>query len=223
MQPIIIFGNSVVAEIMYQFLKDDSRYHVVAFAADKEYIKEEKLFNLNVYDINTFKNKFDIEQYKVILAIGYGELNCIRERIFNRVKKIGFEIETYIHKDAKVYTSNKIGEGSIIMPNTIIEPFVEIGRNTVIWSNCSVAHHSKVQDNCWIATGTVLAGKVVVKNNCFIGVGVTIAYDVTIENSNVLGAGTMISKNTKQDEVYLCRNGEKHRFDSKNYANYFLK
>jgi sugar O-acyltransferase (sialic acid O-acetyltransferase NeuD family) len=221
MKKIIIIGNAISAEILYKYIEIDNRYEVVAFAIEKEFILNDKLFGKDVIDINILINKYNPKEYSIIMAIGYHEMNQIREKLFDTVKKLGYMIETYIHPDANIFNNYDIGEGSIVLANSTVEPFAKIGQNSVIWANCVVGHHSIVADNCWIASGSVIAGSSIVGKNSFLGINTTIVDEVRIEEFNMIGAGAMISKNTKKNEVYLIGNASKHRFDALNYAKYF--
>ena len=222
MQKIIIVGNSIAADIDYGFLEQDKRYEVVCFAVDKKYIDGKSKFGLDELDINLLKSRYNCEEHKVVLGVGYNNLNQNREVIYNRIKNLGYEIETYIHPSAVVHENVSIGEGSMVLSNSVVEPFAKIGVNSFIWSYCTIAHHSEVQSHCWIASNTVLSGEATIKGFSFVGVNCTIVNKVTVESLNIIGAGSLITKNTKPKEVFLTRNAEKHRFDSINYAKYFL-
>jgi sugar O-acyltransferase (sialic acid O-acetyltransferase NeuD family) len=222
MQKIIIVGNSIAADIVYGFLEQDKRYEVVCFAVDKKYIDGKSKFGLDELDINLLKSRYNCEEHKVVLGVGYNNLNQNREVIYNRIKNLGYEIETYIHPSAVVHENVSIGEGSMVLSNSVVEPFAKIGVNSFIWSNCTIAHHSEVQSHCWIASNTVLSGEATIKGFSFVGVNCTIVNKVTVESLNIIGAGSLITKNTKPKEVFLTRNAEKHRFDSINYAKFFL-
>ncbi len=221
MQKIIIIGNSIAAEILYGYLKEDHRYTVLAFSVDKKYITDTKLFDLDIIDLNKLKDIYSVDEYKVVLGMGYNNINKDREKIFKKIKTLGYTVETYIHKDAKIFNDNNIGEGSIVLANSIVEPYATIGKNSVIWANCTIAHHSIIEDNCWIASGTVIAGEARIKSNCFLGVNSTIVNKIILEVFNIIGAHALVSKSTKPNEVYLSRSAEKHRFESADYAKYF--
>ena len=223
MQKIIIIGNAISADIMHAYLKQDSRYQVVAFSVDEAYITENNKFGLPVIALNKLKNDYPEDNCRLIIAIGYSKLSQTRQALFKCVKDMGYTIETFIHQDAKVYNEEGIGEGCIIMPNAVLEVYTQIGKNTVIWANCVVGHHSIVGDNCWIASGTVLAGEVKVGKNSFIGVNVTVSNQVCVGDFNIIGSNTAIHKNTKGNEVYLSQHGVRHRFAASDYADYFLK
>lgn len=223
MQKLVIIGNAISADIMFGYLKSDSRYKPVAFSADADYIQEPKKFGLDVVNLSVLPEYYPPTEYRAVMAVGYSNLNQNRKDIFDRVKVMGYTIESYIHPDAKVFNDNQIGEGSIVMANSVIEVYTSIGKNSVVWANCTIGHHSKVGDNCWIASGTVLAGETTIQNNCFLGVNVTISHQVTVGESNLIGSHTAIHKNTKENEVYLSPQGEKHRFPAKDYAKHILK
>jgi|APSaa5957512535_1039671.scaffolds.fasta_scaffold10984_7 sugar O-acyltransferase (sialic acid O-acetyltransferase NeuD family) len=221
MQKIIIVGNGIAAKILYGYIKNDKRYKVIAFSVDYKYINQSKLFGLDVVDLNKLKDLYSVNGYKLILGVGYNNINKDREDIFKRVKNFGYRVETYIHLDARIYNENCIGEGSIIFANSVVEPYSTIGKNSVIWANCTIAHHSSIEDNCWIASGSVIAGEAKIKSNCFLGVNSTVVNKVVVDKFNIIGAHAMVSKNTKENEVYLARSGEKHRFGASDYVHYF--
>lgn len=222
MKKIIIIGNSIAAEIIYGYLKKDSRYKIIGFAVNKEFITQDKIFDYQLAPLENLGDYFDNKDCSAIIAMGYKNLNQNRRKVFEQVKNLGFQVETYIHQNTAIY-SDQIGEGSIILPNSTLEPYSKVGSNSVVWANCVVGHHSIIENNCWIASGTVIAGQAVVKNNCFLGVNTTIANQVIVDEFNIVGANTAIIKDTKKNEVYLSRGGEKHRFNSDDYAKYFLK
>lgn len=223
MQKIVIAGNTLSAEIMYSYLEYDDRYEVVGFTVDRDFLKESKFHGLDVTPIEELDQKYSKGEVKIILGVGYSDLNRTRQKIFVQLKDLGFKIETYIHPLARIYNKNQIGEGSIILANSVIEPFSTVGENCVIWANCTIGHHSTIESHCWIASGSVVAGEATIKTNSFLGVNVTIANKVKVGEFNVIGGSTFISKDTNQNEVWLSRQGEKHRFDSENYGKFFLK
>ncbi|NNC98867.1 MAG: acetyltransferase [Gammaproteobacteria bacterium] len=227
MQKIILIGNAISADIIHAYLAEDNRYEVVAFSVDKSHIKENTKMGLPVIATELLAGSYSLSTHKVIMAVGYSNLNKVRQELFKRVKEMGFTAETYIHPDAKIYNGGvdggNIGEGSIIMPQTTLEVFTTIGENSVVWANCLIGHHSNIGDNCWLASGTVLAGETAVGDNTFLGVNVTISHQVKVAALNIIGSASAIHKDTRENEVYLSRQGEKHRFPATDYAQYFLK
>lgn len=223
MQNIIIIGNAITADIIFSYLKNDKRYRVAGFAVDKDYIADKALHGLPVHDIATLADTASPQTHNIIIGAGYQKLNATRASLFTRVKDMGYTAETYIHENVHIQTDEDIGEGSIILPGSVIEPYAKIGKNSVIWANCTIAHHSVIGDHCWIASGTVIAGQGQIGDYSFVGVNATIANKVKIGAHNLIGAHTVIQKHTGENEVYLSRSGEKHRFPAKDYAAHLLQ
>lgn len=219
MKKLIIVGNAAAAKLMYDYVVTDSRYHIVAFAADVQYIKSADLNGYPVVDLEEIVMDYHPSEHSILLAVGYGDLNRNREGIFHRLKERGYTIETYIHPDAKVY-SKVIGEGSIIMPNAFIDVKTEVGENTVIWGNSSVAHNVKIEANCWLATGCVLSGGVQLGKNTFVGVSATVVNDVQIGSHNIIGAGALIVKCTGDYKVHISRQTEEFRLGAEDYLRF---
>ncbi|MBE0515245.1 acetyltransferase [Sulfurimonas sp.] len=222
-EKVIIIGNSITAEILYKYITNDKRYQIECFCVDRNYIKENILFGIKVVSLEEIQEKYPPKDYKVLLAMGYNNVNQDRECMYQKVKSLKYEIITYIHKDAKVYNDFNIGEGSIILANTVVEPFAKIGKNSVVWANCTIGHHAEVEDNCWIASGSTIAGEAKIGSNSFLGVGVTVVNQVRVGKLNIIGANVLVSSNTKENEVCLARAGERHRFPALDYAKYFMK
>ena len=223
MKKVVIVGNGLGARTLFGYLSKDKRYKICGFSVNCSFIKESHIFDIPVVPLEDISEKFNSNDYSIFLGVGYNNLNKNRQALFEMLKRIGYKIESYIHPSAVILNDNKIGEGTMIFAGAVIEPFVEIGSNTMIWSNCVIAHNATLGDNCWIASKTIISGNAKVKNNCFIGINCTISNNVEIAENNIIGAGSLITKSTQENEVYLSRSSEKHRFNAENYSKYFLK
>jgi sugar O-acyltransferase (sialic acid O-acetyltransferase NeuD family) len=218
---VILAGNAITAEIIYSYLKNDKRYEIVATTVDDEYVEHNRLQNIPCIGISNLMTNYKPDEVGIIMAMGYNDLNRVRESFYNRLHDDGYEILTYIHEDAQVYTENSIGKGVVILPGAVIEPHVTVGNNTMIWCNSTLAHHSIVEENCWIATGTVLSGQAKINRNSFVGVNATIVNEVEVGAFNIIGAAALISKNTKPNTVHLSRTAEIFRCSAEEYIKFF--
>ena len=221
MKKILLAGNSTTAEILIGYLSDDDRYDVVGLTVDDKFVDSGTIEGLRNSPFSTLETEYRPDQCSVIMAMGYDDLNQSRESMFSRLKEKGFLIETYIHPDARIYTQYPLGEGSVILPSSVIEPHVKLGQNTMVWCNATLAHHSDVRNHCWIASGVVISGKAVVCRNSFVGVNATVVNDVVVGEYNVIGGGALITKSTKPSTVHLARSGEELRFSSQDYVKHF--
>lgn len=221
MQKVILSGSAITAEILLTYLKRDDRYEVVGFTVDDDYLVQGSLAAYPTVALSEAVNAFSPKSHRVIMAMGYNDLNRAREAMFSRLKSVGYAVETYIHPHARVYTDRELGEGSVVLPGAIIEPHAQVGANTMVWCNVTVAHHSSLGAHCWAAAGTVISGQANVLNNTFLGVGSTVVNAVTVGEFNVIGAGALISRDTKPYSVHLARSAEPFRYSSEDYVKHF--
>jgi sugar O-acyltransferase (sialic acid O-acetyltransferase NeuD family) len=221
MSKVILAGNSVTAEILADYIQCDARYELLATTVDDRFIGSSLLPEVRDVALSELPSRFDIDGVSIIMAVGYNDLNRVREDMFSRIRSLGFRIATYIHPDARIYTNLPLGEGSVVMPGAVIEPHARVGANTIVWSNVTVAHHSSVANHCWLGAGAVISGQAKVQHNTFLGVNCTVVNDVTVGEFNIVGAGAMISRDTKPYSVHLARSAEPFRFSSEDYVKHF--
>jgi len=221
MRKVILAGNAITADIIYSYLHGDGRYDVIGLTVDDQFLNHSSLADLTAVGLSQVKETFPPDSCRVVMAVGYDDLNRTRESLFSRLRNLGYTVETYIHPNARIYTSRPLGEGCVVLPSAVLEPHVQVGANTMIWCNATLAHHSSVGDHCWIATGTVLSGQAKVLRNCFVGVNATVVNEVTVGEYNIVGAAAMISRDTKPQSVHLARSAEPIRYSSEDYVKHF--
>ncbi|HEY8383540.1 MAG TPA: acetyltransferase [Microvirga sp.] len=221
MKRIVLAGNAVTADILDRYLAGDPRYEVVGFVVDEEFMDKGMTFDRPTIPLSDVVGSFPPSEHSIIMAMGYSNVNEDRRSMFERLKGLGYAIETYVHPEAMVHSNHPIGEGSIVLPGSVVEPHVHVGANTVIWCNVTVAHHAVAGDHCWIASGAVLSGKATIGYGCFIGVNATIVNGVNIGDQVIVGAGALITKDAKASTVHLARSAEKIRFSAQEYARHF--
>jgi len=220
-QRIVLAGNAITAQILQSYLASDRRYEVVGLTVDDEFVANGGVGGLEAIPMSRLAEAVAPDSCRVVMAIGYNDLNRVRESVFGRLKAMGFAIETYVHPEARIHTEVPLGEGCVVLPGAVIEPHAGVGANTMVWTNVTLAHHSRVAEHCWIAAGTVVSGQAKVLRNTFVGVNATIVNDVTVGEYNVVGAAALITKDTKPRSVHLARSAEPFRYSSDEYVKYF--
>lgn len=218
MKKVIIFGIGENAQLFKFYLENDSEYkdeyEVVAFTLDNKYIEKDIFMELPLIPFEKIENFYTPNDYYCFVALGYKDMNGLRENKFLEVKKKGYKTMNYISSKACVYSDLDIGENNFIMDNQVIQPFVKIGNNNVFYGGGVVSHHSVIGDNCFFGAGVVIAGGTIVKNNCFFGVNSVISGKTIIEYKTFISAGGRISKNTKQNGVYITESSKSYKIDS---------
>jgi sugar O-acyltransferase (sialic acid O-acetyltransferase NeuD family) len=186
MAKVVVFGNTLTAELAHYYLENDSEHEVVAFTVQKEYINEDTFHNLPVVDFDEVEELYPPTEYKLFAPLTEKNMNQLRQEIYKQGKEKGYEYISYISSKATVLT-DKIGDNCFILEDNTIQPFVEIGNNCVLWSGNHIGHHGKIGDHVFFTSHVVLSGRCIVGNNCFFGV------NATIRDKAILGEGTLIA------------------------------
>lgn len=199
----LIFGTNALAQQLYEWMEEDG-IPVEAFVIDEKYKKEESQFcdKPIVYTENLLK-EFPVEQYHVVIALGYGKMNSIREKKYYELKAMGYEIAGYQHPTAMVMTED-VGEGNLFFERVTIGKHAHIGNCNIFRPCCFVAHHTNVEDFNFFAISSSIAGSTKIGSNCFFGNNCTVKNRIHVDDYTLVGAGCYLSGNTKgTHEVYV--------------------
>lgn len=189
---LLIFGDKSYAEIAYEYFTHDSEYEVVAFTVDRKYLTKEIFCGLPVVPFEDVEVLFPSDQYDVHVAVVYGQLNRIRERICALAKNKGYKLATYISSRAFVWHNAKIGENCFIFEDNTIQPFVDIKNNVILWSGNHIGHGSVIESNCFISSHVVVSGYCCIGRNTFIGVNSSIGNQVSLGANCWVSPGAII-------------------------------
>jgi sugar O-acyltransferase (sialic acid O-acetyltransferase NeuD family) len=199
---VVLVGDGEFAEIAYQYLTHDSPHRVVAFSAEKNYIKREQLFGLPVVPFEEVERHYPPDEHQALVAITYTKLNRVRARLYRDVKSKRYSCISYVSSRAFVWHDVAVGDNCFIFENNVIQYQARIGNNVILWSGNHIGHRSVINDHCFISSHVVVSGYCEIGESCFVGVNCAIGNNVTIGRNCVLGAGAVVVKNTEPGQVY---------------------
>jgi sugar O-acyltransferase (sialic acid O-acetyltransferase NeuD family) len=199
---LVIVGDSLFAEVAYEYFTHDSGYDVVGFAVEHQYRKRDELHGLPIVDFESVAERFPPDEHSVYVALVYTQLNRLRARLATASKELGYQLASYISSRAFVWRNVEIGEHCFIFEHNVVQPFVTVGDNVVLWSGNHIGHHSRIRDNCFISSHVVVSGSVDVGENSFLGVNSTLVNDIAIGRDTWLGPNVTITRNVEPGSVY---------------------
>lgn len=201
---LVIVGAGEFAEIAYEYFSRDSEYEVCAFAVEKKYRTNDRLFDLPVVDFEKIVDLFPPSRYETYVAITYTQLNRVRRRLYMACKQKGYQCASYVSSHAFVWHNVTIGENTFIFEDNTIQYHVKIGNNVVLWSGNHIGHRSVIEDDVWLTSHVVVSGFCHIGKGSFIGVNATLGDNVELAPDTVLGAGATTVKSL-QDKglVYI--------------------
>ena len=154
--------------------------------------------NIVFLDDDTSKGFLKFEDIKenrdYHISFGIGN-NQIREKLYKKVKENGFFTPTLIHTSSIISPSAKIEEGTVVMPNVVVNAKAYIGKCVILNSSCVVEHESIIGDFVHISPKVAIAGDVKIGNFTHIGIGSSIIQCLEIGKNSVIGAGSVVVKN----------------------------
>jgi sugar O-acyltransferase (sialic acid O-acetyltransferase NeuD family) len=215
---LIIYGNGRIARIIHQFVK--AQYEVVGFTVDSACLREQVVAGCPVLPFEDIEVIYPPCQFSMLVAVGYSQMNKVRQQKALDAKTKGYTLVNYIHPSVHIHDDLIIGENNVILDHVSLQPAVKIGNNNFLWSNAVVAHGCTVEDNCWVTSGATIAGDSIIRSNSFLGINSTVGHNVVIGPSNFIGANSLIVRSTEADAVYISRETEKYRFDSERFLRF---
>lgn len=199
---LIIFGNAMLADMANYYFEHDANYQVEAFVVDDKYYKDDYFCGKPVVPFSRMAIDYGPDEFALFIAVGYTDQNRNRENIYNRCKKLGYVLPSYISSKATTFDTLKVGDNCFILENSTIQPFAVIGNDVCLWCGSLIAHHSVIGDHCFIASHVVVSGGVQVGRNCFIGMNSSLRDCISIGDYCLIGAHSWINKDTEPMGVY---------------------
>ena len=194
MKNIVIIGSGGHAKVIIDIVEKEGKYNIVGLL-DKNCNNRK---TLGYYIIGNEESlPHIIEKHNIsggIVAIGD---NFIRSKIVENVKEIypRFKFVVAIHPESILAKDVSIGEGTVVMASSIINPSCTIGNHCIINTSSSIDHDSIMEDYSSIAPGATTGGNVQIGRFSSISIGVTVIHNVHIGKHSVIGAGSTVLKN----------------------------
>jgi sugar O-acyltransferase (sialic acid O-acetyltransferase NeuD family) len=129
------------------------------------------------------------------ISIGGIDSYKIRNKIYNRLKFLGYSLPVIIDKSAYVSNFAILSEGVFVGKKAIVNIDSVIGKCAILNTSSIVEHDCVVGDFSHISTSTILNGGVIIGDGTFIGSNSVLKNGIHIGNNSVIGMGSNVLKN----------------------------
>ena len=192
---VVIIGASghgkVVADIVAS-----AGDEVVGFLDDAENLQKTFAGSLILGKVEDYQ-RYQASEF--IIAIGNA---LIRQKIAEKLKNVNWY--TAIHPSAVVSEIDcKIGKGTVVMPNAVINAGAKIGDHCIINTGAIVEHDNILENYVHISVGAKLAGTVHVGKATWIGIGASVSNNRNICENCMIGAGAVVVKDITESGTYI--------------------
>lgn len=126
----------------------------------------------------------------VAVSVGSGSLRKKIVAYLKQNKDISFP--TIIARSAEVSNYVKLGEGAIIMNQSLLTVDIEAGDFFLCNYGCTVGHDCRFDDYVTLNPGVCISGAVTIGECSTVGLGASIIQGLTIGNNTMIGAGAAV-------------------------------
>ena len=201
----LIVGNGDYAVMISNYFKNTMNVRVDGFTVKKDIITKETINGMPVIPAEDIQKHYPPDNCRLIMGIGYRNMNQIKEKEFQRYKDKGYDFINYIHPTAIIEKDVVIGEGNNIFEGVIIQSGVRIGNANLIYGGVCVSHGVIMGSFNSLSVKACIAGCTYVGNNCFIGANSTVRDHITVADYTLVGAGTYLCKDSEPYDVIVTQ------------------
>lgn len=195
MERVVIVGGRIDghAKVVLELTKSVKNIQVIGFLDDNTQNHGKLIHDVVILGSTDLLENL-VESGKVdafIVAIGD---NRTRRELGEKLRLICKTVNI-IHPSAVIDPSVRIGQGNVIMQNSVIVADALIGDFVNIHALVSVDHDSVIHSGSNLAPGVHIAGRVQIGKDTFIGTGASIIPDISIGTGSIIGAGSVVIRN----------------------------
>lgn len=143
-----------------------------------------------------------IDKAEFIVTVGFVKDLTLRIKLHDAILAAGGQFAVLIASTAYVSSRAKIGEGTVIMHQTVVNADVCIGKGCIINTFSNIEHDAVIGDYCHISTGVMVNGNCSVGDCSFIGSQSVLVNGISVIAHSIVAAGSMIRKSIIKPGVY---------------------
>lgn len=206
-----------MAEVISYYAEQECGYEIAAYTCDKEYIKQNSFLEKPLIAFEEIEKNYSPEHCDMFVALGYQDLNKLREKKCNDAIEKGYKLISVISPLANVPKNVKHGYNCFIMTPSVVHPCVNLGNNVFVWAGAMIGHHSQISNNVWLTSSANIGGNVHIGDNCFFAMNTTVSHGISIGSDCFLGANTLVTKNLESDKVVIAESSKPIKLSSEQF------
>ena len=203
MEKIILIGAGGHAKSVIDSLKAQGKYEPAGII-DKTEVDDTHVLSIPIIgtdeDLPRFYEKGIHHAFVTVGSIGD---TIIRQRLYQKLKAIGFILPNIIDPSAVISPTVKHGEGVFVGKNATINAGSSIGKMAIINNAAVIEHECTIGNFCHIAPAAALCGNVSIGENTHIGTNATIIQGIKVGSNALVGAGSVVLKDIP-DKVHVA-------------------
>lgn len=195
MEKIIILGHGGHAQSLIDAIERQGIYDIAGYIVNDSSVVDNKEDYPVIGCDNDLSALYEEGIRNVAIGIGFLGKSTLRNKLYNKLKKIGYSFPVICDPSAIVSKKVIVEEGTFIGKGAIVNAGAKIGKMCIINTTAVIEHGCQVGDFSHIAVGTVLCGDVCVGCETLIGANATVIQGRIIGDRCIVPAGEVVRKN----------------------------
>lgn len=194
MKKIILIGGGGHCKACIDVIEQTGCYHILGILDKHDKLGTQLLGYKYIGtddDIASYQHK-DIE---FLITLGQMKSPDVRKKIFNLIQISGNKLATIVSPRAYVSKWSSLGNGTIVMHDSLVNSNTRVGDNCIINTKALVEHDCIIGNHCHISTGAVINGNVNIGDDSFFGSNAVAIQSTTIAKKSFIKAGTRCKGN----------------------------
>lgn len=214
---VLLYGIGSLGKKIYEYNMRDQLFDIVAFVDDKEGV-DIVFCGLPVINYAQCKERYNPEEYKIFVSIGYVHCSYYRELVSKRVLADGYDLVNYVSPNAICWDDTLIGKNIFVADNVFVGHGSKIHNGVILYEACTLSHDAVILSNCFLSLRVAMGGYTKIENNTFVGLNTTVKDDVTIGAYNIVGCGANVIKSSEDYCIIVGNPGVSKQKDTTNMA-----
>ncbi|QCH26952.1 acetyltransferase [Clostridium tyrobutyricum] len=199
MKKIVLVGAGGHCKVIIDLIESLKEYDIFGITDQK---KQGTILNYKIVgNDDELQSIYKSGVHYAFICVGGITNLSVRNNIYLKLKNLGFNIPTLIHKDSIISPYAHVGDGTCIMAGAIVNAGAHIGENCIINTGSVIEHDCKIGNNTHVSPNAALSGGTKIGCNTHIGIGSSIIQGVAIGDNVTIGAGSVVIENIPDNVV----------------------
>jgi sugar O-acyltransferase (sialic acid O-acetyltransferase NeuD family) len=199
MKKVIVIGSGGHAKVIIDIINEMGCYSIIGITSTS-LIKGDLFVGYEVLgDDNALTNYRNDSQISVAMGLGGYTNNDLRKKVYNNIKKLGYNFINVIHPNSILSKTIKLGEGVTIFPGVIINSYANIGNNVIIATGSTIDHETNIGDHVLISAGVTIGAYTEIEDEVLLALGSKVISGLKIGKKSLIAAGAMLVSSTNEN------------------------
>lgn len=196
-KPIILFGTSILSEMIAREAASSADFCIAAFTVDAAYRTGDTFLGRPLVDFERMTAAYPPADFDLLLCFSGRYAMRRRAELYDRIKSAGYTLRNFISPLADCASDLILGDNNIILAHSHIGLHGRMGDNNLIRQHVYLGHNFQLGDHIFIAPGTTIGGFCQIGSLSYLALGVTVNSRVRISPESLIGSGALVLRDTE--------------------------